>query len=172
MLPDFKTTGIWKWSGCQPYTPATITSQEIFLVCIFVGGWIGAAAIVRLEGLCQWKIPVTPSGIELVKFQYRVRQNEALLWVKKKQLLLCMVTVMAESNNSHFKCSYVSQKSHRTLVILCIIQYYNLCSRSKGKQLAACTLDKKGKTSDIYQICLLQSTFKAFWHPTNICPYC
>jgi hypothetical protein len=68
-FPDFETIGKWKWLGCQPYAPAAIIPNGIYLVLISVRGWVENRASVLPEVFWKRNFPMTPSRIQTATFR-------------------------------------------------------------------------------------------------------
>ena len=68
--PRFQDSQHMKVVRLSTISTSHLYPQEIFLVLISVRGWVDPQAIVWREGLCQWKVMMTPCGIERMALQF------------------------------------------------------------------------------------------------------
>jgi hypothetical protein len=96
--------------------------QEIILILISLRGWVAPAAQCDLKD-CQWKIPMTPSGIEPATFWVEAQCPNKL----RHRILILIYTLQYEDT------VHTSQRTTRADDVMYIRQTYQSCI---GKKIA------------------------------------
>jgi hypothetical protein len=102
--------------------------QEIFLTLISVRSWVDPMAIVRPEGLSQWKIPVKSSGLEPVNIRLLAFRTRTFAFYKRtKEETTAVGPMLLEDALTQLKlCLWLLVLTFRnstSVPVLCQIQW-------------------------------------------------
>jgi hypothetical protein len=75
--------------------------QKTFMVLISVRGWVDPRAMVRPEGLCQWKIRMTQSRIERANFGVVAKCLNQLRHQRRVPIMKVRSFIMVLPNSKH-----------------------------------------------------------------------